>query len=376
MAKRLIRSIYQILAFAALCIPLLSGAAGNTLVIGQSLDLSGPNAEIGRDYAAGIKTCFDMVNASGGINGKALQYLVRDDAGQAALAARAATELIEREQVDYLFGGVGNEATQAILDSAAFKRSDLILFAPLISVDLPDQARVLFWRPGYKDEIRHIFSHFGKLGMKSVGIAYQETPGNRDAYRSLADEIRIQGIKLTATARIGKNAGTVNEEARQLAGSRPGFVIVIGDTISSSLFLKEFRKYDAQTIIAGTSLINLATLRELAGAKAVEWTVFSQVVPDPASGTSALQMEHLNMMKKYRDENASALTLEGFAAAKTLVRAIQQAKRSERMALQEWVAKNTRIDLGGLPVMKVKGNPHLSSYLDIALFRKGGGLKF
>lgn len=376
MAKRLIQSIHQIFVFAVLCIPLLSGAAGNAIVIGQTLDLSGPNAEIGRDYAAGIKTCFDMVNARGGINGKAIQYLVRDDAGQAANAARATTELIEREQVDYLFGGVGDETMQATLETAAFKRSDLILFAPLIGADKPDQARVLFWRPGYKDEIRHIFSHFGKLGMKSVGIAYQETPGNRDAYRSLADEVRIQGIKLTATARIGKHAGTVNDEARQLAGSRPGFVIVIGDTISSSLFLKEFRKYDSQTFIAGTSLINLATLRELAGAKAVEWTVFSQVVPDPASGASALQIEHLNMMKKYRDESASALTLEGFAAAKTLVKAIQLAKRSDRMALQEWSTQTTRIDLGGLSVTKLKGNPHLSSYLDIALFKKGGGLKF
>ena len=376
MHKRLIRSVHQILILAALCIPLLAHAAGNTIVIGQALDLSGPNAEIGRDYAAGIKTCFDMVNARGGINGKTIQYLVRDDAGQAALAAKATTELIEREQVDYLLGGVGDESTQATLDSAAFKRSDLILFAPLIAADKPDQSRVLFWRPSYMDEIRHIFSHFGKLGMKSVGIAYQETPGNRDAYRSLADEIRAQGIKLTATAQIGKNAGTINEEARQLAGSRPGFVIVIGDTISSGQFLKAFRKYDTQTFIAGTSLINLATLRELAGARAVEWTVFSQVVPDPASGGSALQIEHLNMMKKYRDENASSLTLEGFAAAKSLVKAIQQSKRGERMALQEWTAQNARIDLGGLAVTKLKGNPHLSSYLDIALFKKGGGLKF
>lgn len=376
MAKRLIHSIHRTLVFAVLCIPLLSYAAGNTIVIGQTLDLSGPNAEIGRDYVAGIKTCFDMVNARGGINGKALQYLVRDDAGQAALAARTTTELIEREQVDYLFGGVGDETTQATLETAAFKRSDLILFAPLVGADKPDQARLLFWRPGYKDEIRHIFSHFGKLGIKSIGIAYQETASNRDAYRSLADEVRIQGIRLTATAHIGKNAGAVNEEARQLAGSRPGFVIVIGDTISTGLFLKEFRKYDTQTFIAGSSLINLATLRELAGAKAVEWTVFSQVVPDPASGTSALQIEHLNMMKKYRDESASSLTLEGFAAAKSLVKAIQQAKRSDRMALHEWTAQNTRIDLGGLSVMKLKGNPHLSSYLDIALFKKGGGLKF
>jgi hypothetical protein len=83
-------------------------------------------------------------------------------------------------------------------------------------------------------------------------------------------------------------------------------VIVIGDTIGTALFLKEFRKSAPQTFVAGTSLTNLETLRELAGLRAVEWTVFSQVVPNPNNSKTALQLEHLNMMKKYRDEPPSA----------------------------------------------------------------------
>ncbi len=127
--------------------------------------------------------------------------------------------------------------------------------------------------------------------------------------------------------------------------------------------------------VAGTSLINLSTLREVAGAKAVEWTVFSQVVPNPNSATSLIQVEHLNMMRKYRDEAVSSLTLEGFAAAKTLTKAIQQAKHS-RSALQELIAQDRDIDLGGLSVGVRPHSDHLSSYLDIALFNKGSGLMF
>ena len=280
MTTRSIRTVRTLLTSLFLALPLFVHAAGNAIVIGQAIDLSGPNAAIGRDYVAGIKTHFDAVNSNGGINGKRIQYIVRDDRGEPALAVAMSAELIERDQVDYLFGGVGDNVIRAVLEAPAFKRSGQILYAPLAATQLSG-SHVLFWRPGYKQEISHIFAHFGKLGLKSVGIAYQESAANQEAYRSLNSEIQQRGMQLTGVAQIKNNASQpeTEMEAKRLALSKPGFVIVIADTLSTGLFLKEFRKHDAQTIIAGTSLINLSTLRELAGAKAVEWTVFSQVVP-------------------------------------------------------------------------------------------------
>ncbi|MDB5764735.1 MAG: ABC-type branched-chain amino acid transport system, periplasmic component [Herminiimonas sp.] len=375
MTTRLIRIIRgaAVLTLTSLC--MAAGAANNAIIIGQAIDLSSPNASIGRDYVAGIKTYFDSINANGGINGRHIQYIVRDDQGKADLAVKAVAELIERDRIDYLFGGVGDASTQAILDSAAFKRSDLILFAPL-SAAAQKGSRVLFWRPNYQQEIRFLFSHFNKLGLKDVGIAYQESPLNQQAYNSLSAEIRDRGMRLTGTARIGTGSDGIAAEASRLAAGKPGFVVVIADTIGTSLFLKEFRTHASGTFVAGTSLINLETLREVAGLKAVEWTVFSQVVPNPNAPTSPIQAEHINMMKKYRDEAVSSLTLEGFTVAKALAKTIQQSKQGSRSALQDLIARSGNIDLGGLSIVSSAGSNHLSSYLDIALFKKGTGLLF
>ena len=354
-------------------------ASPHPIIVGQAIDLSGPNADIGRDYVAGIKTCFDMVNASGGIGGRKIQYVVRDDRGQAALAAEAATELLDRGQADVLVGGVGDASMAAVLNTNAFRRSGLVLFAPLAAADHARDARVMFWRPSYRQELRHIFSHFGKLGIKDVGLVFQDTPSNQEAYKNLSVEVRDHGMKLTGTVRIGAQGAQVEQirkEAEKLAASRPGFVVVVADTIGTALFLREYRKLDKQTFVAGTSLTNLVTLRELAGPQAVEWTVFSQVVPNPNAGTSVLQVEHMNMMRKYRDEALSALTLEGFVAAKALVKALQQAKRGPRNALQELAAQEADVDLGGMTIMAGPNGNRLSTYLDIALFKKGSGLIF
>ncbi len=85
-------------------------AGTGSIIIGQAIDLSGPNGSVGRDYVAGITTYFDSININGGINGRKIKYLVRDDHGSAELSSKAVTDLIEKEKVGYLIGGIGTAA--------------------------------------------------------------------------------------------------------------------------------------------------------------------------------------------------------------------------------------------------------------------------
>lgn len=348
--------------------------AAEPIRIGQTIDLSGPNGSLGRDYVAGIKTCFDMLNAAGGIGGRAVHYIVHDDRGEPGLAARLAGELIERERVDYLFGGIGDEVTRAVLDSGAFRRSAHVLFAPLAGDEYGYGARLLFWRPSYVQEVRHVLAHFSSLGMRSLAVAVQNTPAARQAYRFLQAEATSRGLGIAGSADLDADGERAAAAAARLAALRPGFVVVIADTIGTAQFLKAFRPHAPQTFVAGTSLVNLQTVRELAGPSAVEWTVFSQVVPNPGGGATLLQLEHLTMMRKYRDEPVSALTLEGFAAAKALALVLQKTKGGA-VPLDQLFTRAGSIDLGGLAVRAGEGR-RLSGYLDIALFRKGGQLVF
>lgn len=374
MTLNLKRFLCNCLAPLVLCLPLAANAATDAIVIGQAIDLSGPNADLGRDYVAGIKTYFDVLNAKGGMNGRRIQYLVRDDHGQADLAVKEVAELITQAHVAYLFGGVGDDVIRAVLDSAEFKRSGLTLYAPLADADYQKDAKVLFWRPSYQQEIRHIFSHFDKLGVKNAGIAYQESAATTDAYRRLTDQMQENGIKLSGTVHLSNNGAQMRSETSQLANAKPGFVIMIADAVNASAFLKEFRKLAPQTFVAGSSLTNLTTLRQLAGVKAVEWTVFSQVVPNPNIGSSAIQLEHLNMMRKYRDEPVSALTLEGFAAAKSWLRLLPAGKKVAGQA--DYIIPGGGFDIGGYMMGEAANSNHLSSYVDMALFNKVSGLTY
>ncbi|CUI08701.1 ABC transporter substrate-binding protein [Massilia antarctica] len=369
--KSCIRALWLAMS---VCLSLSAARAGaaEQIVVGHAIDLSGPNGSIGRDYVAGITTYFDSINVKGGINGKKIVYTVRDDHGVAAESARLAGTLIQQDRANYLLGAIGAESTQAILAAPAFADSRHVLFAPLTDAFPAPRGRVIFWRPSMERECQFILAYFDKLGLKKIGIVLQDTPHNQKTYQMVAEEVRKRGMTLVGTARVSAN---IEADAKQLSASGAKVVLMIADTIGASQFLKAFRKHDASTFVAGTSLINLATLSEIAGARATEWTVFSQVVPNPGSTASRLQSEHIDMMKKFRDEPVSAITLEGFAVAKTLVKVIQM-EAAGRGGLQTMAASRTPIDIGGMTILSADRKSTMSEFVDIALFKRDGRLMY
>lgn len=342
-----------------------AAAAENVITVGQAIDLSGPNGSIGRDYVAGITTYFDSINAKGGVNGKKIRYIVRDDRGNPADSAKLVDGLIGQDRADYLMGAIGTDATQAILATPAFRQSKLVLFAPLADSVAVNAAGAQFWRPSVEREFEFILAYFQNLGVKQVGIALQQNAQNARAHQFVLAELKKRGMTLAGTATIAATPAANEQEAQRLSAAGAKMVITIADTIASAQFLKAFRKHDPSTFVAGTSLINLETLAQIAGAKATEFTVFSQVVPNPESSASVLQSEHTKMMKKFRDEPASALTLEGFAVAKTLVRTMQTPAGAK-----------SPIDLGGMTIVAGDRDHNMSQFVDIALFKRGGGLMY
>lgn len=358
------------LAFLATSGSPAQAAGANVIKVGQAIDLSGPNGSIGRDYVAGITTYFDGINAKGGVNGKKIAYTARDDRGIAAESARLATELVRDERHDYLMGPIGGDAVRAILATPAFAGSRHVLFAPLADSAGIQQGRVLFWRPGIQSELTFLLSYFQNLGIKNIGIALQESAQNDSAYRFLAAEISKRKLNLAGVARLTSNPTALSAQAKLLAGKPSMLVITIADTFSSAQFLRAFRAHDAATFVAGTSLTNLTTLNEVAGARATEWTVFSQVVPRPESGATVLQSEHIELMKKFRDEPVSTLTLEGFAVAKTLVKAMRLDATGDS-GVQKMAANRTTIDLGGMLMKSADAPNNLSRFVEIAMFKNG-----
>ncbi|HME43535.1 MAG TPA: ABC transporter substrate-binding protein [Syntrophorhabdales bacterium] len=118
--------------FALACIVLLFVSfafAANTIKVGFVDALSGPAGYWGNDELDGFKMVVNSVNASGGVLGRKIEYVTRDDKWTPALSLAMAKELVMREKVDMLIGTSGSASALAVSDFAKTEKIPVFVYA-------------------------------------------------------------------------------------------------------------------------------------------------------------------------------------------------------------------------------------------------------
>ena len=92
--------------------------AQETLKLGLVAAMSGQSAKSGEAIVRGLSIALDEINAKGGVLGKKVELVVRDDESNPAKGVVAARELVQREKVTALFGGLDTPVSIAIVPVA------------------------------------------------------------------------------------------------------------------------------------------------------------------------------------------------------------------------------------------------------------------
>jgi len=104
--------------------------AGKPIKIGEINSYKAQPAFL-EPYKKGMELAVDEINAAGGVNGRKLELLIRDDNANPGEAVRAAEELISREQVDVLAGSFLSHIGLALTDFAKQKKFFFLAGEPL-----------------------------------------------------------------------------------------------------------------------------------------------------------------------------------------------------------------------------------------------------
>jgi len=107
------------LAAAAACLTSGAALAAEPIKIGLVTALSGQSALAGEAITRGLTVAIDEINAKGGLlGGRKVELVRRDDEGNPAKGVVAARELIFKEKVAVLFGGLDTPVSMAIVPIA------------------------------------------------------------------------------------------------------------------------------------------------------------------------------------------------------------------------------------------------------------------
>ncbi len=191
-------------------------------------------------YKKGMELAVEQVNAAGGVGGKKLQLITRDDNGTPGDAVRAAEELIAREKIDVLMGSFLSHVGLALTDYAQQKKRFFLAAEPLTDKIVWEQGnRYTFrLRPSTYMQVAMLVPEAARMNKKRWAIVYPNYEYGQSAVATFkklmtAAQPGVEFVAEQATP-LGKvDAGSV---VQALQDARP-------DAIFNVLFAADLAKF-------------------------------------------------------------------------------------------------------------------------------------
>lgn len=200
------------------------GVSDTEIRIGNTMPYSGPASSLST-IGKTLDAYFKMVNAKGGVNGRRIQFVSRDDAFSPPKTVEQTRKLVEDDGVFLIFGAIGtapNTATQKYLNTSKVPQ----LFIGSSAEKWNDPARfpwtmALSWQPNYADEAKIHLRYFkSKFPAGKIAILYQNDDTGKEFMKGVKEALGNQESKVVALALpFDLQYPTIDSEIARLAAT-------------------------------------------------------------------------------------------------------------------------------------------------------------
>lgn len=340
-------------------------------VIGVVAPFTGPQGVTGRAVLAGARLAFDAVNARGGVRGQKLQLVTRDDAQKPDETVRLVRELVEQARPVALLGTVGTSNLEALAKDGTLQRVRVPMVGAVSGahsvVGVPGFYVV---KASYREEVDRLFSQLSQLGQRRVGVVYQDDGLGRDVLAGAQASAPRHGLSLDARAGYPRNTVEVGAAVEAMVKAAPQVIFLGATTAAAIEFMKRYHAAGGRATIYGLSIIDTEAVLRALGPERARGFAFSVVLPLAGQTDLPLVREYLALRAASRDADLSARSIEGYIAARALIRALDKAGRADAEAVQ--AALSQPMDLGGYVLDFGPGGRPGSRWVDFAMFGNGG----
>jgi len=222
------RSVISSTLAGFLSLGVISATAHADINVGVILSSTGPAASLGipeRNTVALLPDTFA---------GEKINYIVLDDATDAATAGRHARKLVAENNVDVFLGSSNTPSNAAVAEVANETRTPQIALSPVEVAR--DREHWLFRVPQHYDIMADgLLEHMKATGVKTLGfIGYADTYGE-SWLTSLRKLTAHAGVELVAVERFNRTDTSTTGQVIKLLAAKPDAVLVVASGTPSVL---------------------------------------------------------------------------------------------------------------------------------------------
>ena len=352
------------------------GVSSTTIVLGQSVPLSGTNKELGEDIRNGALAYFKKLNEAGGVNGRKVELVTLDDANDTKRSGENARKLLEETGVLALFGYASATLSRPALPFVEKHKAPFL--APFTGAD-PMRVfnpYVYNMRASYADELEKIVDHYTRFGINRFSIVHYDDAVGRENFTAVDRALKSRNRALVSVAAFkDRSKPDIEGGVKEILKGDPDVIILTTLYKATSDFVKLARKSGSNAWMVSNSFPGSTPLSKELGNEGTG-VVVAQVVPSPSRMTLPIVLEYRAAIEKLLGRPEYSFTsLEAYIAAKVTVEAIRRSGTTPtRESMMRALDAMSSYDVGGYHVSFSPTNHNGSKFVDLTII--GRDLKF
>jgi len=323
----------KIVLFAILILLPWLGASGQStgvtdkeILLGSCAALEGPSSFLGQETVRGAEAYFHYVNEEGGVHGRKLRLVSRDDSYDPA-KAEACWDHLMSEKVFAMGFFVGTPTALKYVPLAESKQIPLVgLFTGAQTLYIPTRHWVVNVRASYFDETRSQIDGLWKdLHYRKIGIIYPDDSFGSTVLAGVQEALTANGGAPVAAAAYVRQSNHAEDAIEKVRAAHPDAVIVVGPSNTVAPILKAAHATGWKPLFVTVSFVGTDQLIQEAGSDA-DGMVITQVVPPYyLSDLKTVALYRRTLTKYFPNEKPNFVSLEGFVDAMVMVEGLKRA---------------------------------------------------
>ena len=311
--------------------------AAEPIKIGVSGPFTGGSSSMGVSMRDGVKLAVDEINKSGGVLGRQLQIVERDDEAKNERGVQIAQELINKEQVTATVGFINTGvalAAQRFYQEAKIPVMNNVATGSLVTHQFDDQPENYIFRNAAHDSIQApmiVEEAITRRNFKKVAILSDSTNYGQLGRADLEKALELKGIKAVAVEKF--NIKDVDMTPQLLKAKEAGAEVILTYAIGPELaqIANGMTKLGWKVPMIGSWTLSMANFIDNAGPGGEGARMPQTFIQEPTTPKRKAFID--NYLKTFKPKNdridSPVSAAQGYDSIYLLAAAIKQANSTE-----------------------------------------------
>ena len=320
-----------------------SAATAQDIKIGLVAALTGGSAQSGEAITRGLAIAIDELNAKGGILGRKVLLVRRDDESSPPKGLAAARELISNEKVTALFGGIDSPVSLAIIPVVNKEKMPFIgVWAAATNITKNGANPNYVFRVSAQDDlvdVKLIQYAMQTYGVKKPGLVLINNPWGESNEKGLKVAAEAAKIAIAGIEKIEPNDVDMTAQLTRLRNAGADALILVANAAPGAQMMKARERMGWKVPVVSHWGISGGRFDELVGPTAGDahfvqtYSFFGNLNDAGKRVFSAMQAKY--GIKTPADVLAPVGTANAYDAMHLVARAIEKARSTDGEAIRK-----------------------------------------